>query len=206
MWWILQMSNTILKTCPTKNQCYCGQQYPSSEEFKTHEKQHAGQVWACFECDKKSKVMTNMLCTSTTRPSMKGCTCICTYDMCSVDGHPYGNDEQYTVWWHMQEDHGLWSPWVVLNVMAPSAKKTNMAPNRHPMLRKSYNVTNVQRNTPQRLHYSSIRRCTKALTRSICAASVVKVSVQPQPCTDLKRYMKITEHIKKSKPNSKFQI
>ena len=142
----------------------------------------------------------------------------CTFDTCSVDGCPYGNDEQYTVWWHMQEDHGLQPPWVVLNVMAPSAtnkasrniyppalaKKTNMAPNRCPMLRKGSNVTNVQRITPERLHYSSIRRCTKALTRSICAASVVKVSVQPQPCTDMKRYIKITEYIKKKQ--TKFQI
>ena len=46
-------AKTIIKTCPTKNQCYCGQQFTSSEEFKTHEKQHAGQAWACFECDKK---------------------------------------------------------------------------------------------------------------------------------------------------------
>ena len=34
----------------------------------------------------------------------------CTFATCSIDGHPYGNDEQYTVWWHMQEDHGLRSP------------------------------------------------------------------------------------------------
>ena len=192
-----------------------------SEEFKTHEKQHAGQVWACFECDKKSKgydkcAVYKHYRTKHERRHLHQCT----FDICSVDGCPYGNDEQYTAWWHMQEDHGLWSPQVVLNVMAPSAAnkasrniyppalaiKTNVAPNRHPMLRKSSNVMNVQRNTPQRLHYSSIRRCTKALTSSICAASVVKVSVQPQPCTYTKRYIKITEHIKKSKPNSKFQI
>ena len=34
----------------------------------------------------------------------------CTFDGCSIDGHPFGNDEQYMVWWHMQEDHGLHSP------------------------------------------------------------------------------------------------
>ena len=44
-------TKTGIKTCPTKNQCYCGQQFGSPQEFKTHEKQHAGQVWACFECD-----------------------------------------------------------------------------------------------------------------------------------------------------------
>ena len=31
-------TKTSLKTCPTKNQCYCGQQFGSPEEFKTHEK------------------------------------------------------------------------------------------------------------------------------------------------------------------------
>ena len=34
----------------------------------------------------------------------------CTFDTYSVDGHPFGNDKQYMVWWHMQEDHGLHSP------------------------------------------------------------------------------------------------
>ena len=42
-------TKTSIKTCPTKNQCYCCQQFASSDEFKTHEKQHAGQVWACFK-------------------------------------------------------------------------------------------------------------------------------------------------------------
>ena len=102
-----------IKTCPTKNQCYCSQQFASSDEFKTHEKQHAGQVWACFECDKKSK--GNVKCavykhyrTQHKRSHLQQCT----FDTCSVDGHPFWNDEQYMVWWHMQEDHGLCSPLV----------------------------------------------------------------------------------------------
>ena len=37
-------TKTSIKTCPTKNQCYCGQQFGSPEEFKTHEKQYARQV------------------------------------------------------------------------------------------------------------------------------------------------------------------
>ena len=31
-------TKTGIKTCPTKNQCYCGQQFGSPQEFKTHEK------------------------------------------------------------------------------------------------------------------------------------------------------------------------
>ena len=48
-------TKTSIKTCPIKNQCYCGQQFASSDEFKTHEEQHTRQAWTCFECDKKSK-------------------------------------------------------------------------------------------------------------------------------------------------------
>ena len=104
-------TKTSIKTCPTKNQCYCGQQFASSDEFKAHEKQHPGQVWACFECDKKSK--DNDKCTvykhyrtQHERRHLHQCT----FDTCTVDGHPVGNDEQYMVWWHMQGDHGLHSP------------------------------------------------------------------------------------------------
>ena len=50
------------------------------------------------------RVMTKELCTSIIGHSMS------TFDGCSVDGHPFGNNEQYMVWWHMQEDHGLHSP------------------------------------------------------------------------------------------------
>ena len=59
---------------------------------------------------KSQKVMTNTLFTNTTGPNMRGGTCIGTFDACSIDGHPYGNDKQYTVWWHMQEDHSLQFP------------------------------------------------------------------------------------------------
>ena len=33
-------TETSIKTCPTKNQCCCSQQFSSSDEFKAHEKQH----------------------------------------------------------------------------------------------------------------------------------------------------------------------
>ena len=106
----------------------------------------------------------------------------------------------------MQEDHGLCSPRVVPKVMGPFAaskpsrniyqpawaKRISLAPNRPHMQRKSSNVMSMQRNIPHRLHYSSTRRCTKALTRSMCAACVVKLSAQPQPCTNTKRYIKIS--------------
>ena len=104
-------TKTSIKTCPTKNQCYCGQQFGSPEEFKTHEKQHAGQVWACFECDKKSKGNAKRAVYKHYRTQHESRHLHqCTFDTCSIDGHPYGNNEQYTVWWHMQEDHSLRSP------------------------------------------------------------------------------------------------
>ena len=53
---------------------------------------------------KSQKVMTSALFINTIGPNQ------CNFATCSIDGHPYGNDEQYTVWWHMQEDHGLRSP------------------------------------------------------------------------------------------------
>ena len=31
-------TKTGIKTCPNKNQCYCGQEFGSPQEFKTHEK------------------------------------------------------------------------------------------------------------------------------------------------------------------------
>ena len=104
-------TKTSIKTCPTKIQFYCGQQLTSSEEFKTHEKQHARQAWACFKCDKKSKgndryAVYKHYRTQHERRHLHQCT----FDTCLVDGHPFGNDEQYMVWWHIQEDHGLCSP------------------------------------------------------------------------------------------------
>ena len=104
-------TKTGIKTCPNKNQCYCGQEFGSPQEFKTHEKQHAGQVWACFECNKESKgndkhSVYKHYRTQHDRRHLHQCT----FATCSIDDHPYGNDEQYTVWWHMQEDHGLQSP------------------------------------------------------------------------------------------------
>ena len=182
-------TKTSIKTCPTKNQCYCGQEFASSEEFKTHEKQHAGQAWACFECDKKSKgndkhVVYKHYRTKHERRHLHQCT----FDICSVDGHPFGNDEQYMVWWHMQEDHGLCSPLgcpkcegtfhskVNRNIFPlAQAKRMNLALNRHHMQRKSLDVMSVQRNIPWRLHSCSTRKCTKALQRSMCAASVVRL-------------------------------
>ena len=114
----------------------------------------------------------------------------CTFDTCSVDGHPFGNDEQYMVWWHMQKDHGLCSPLGCPKCDGtfcskqsqqkhiptwPGQKRINMAPNRHHMQRKSSDAMIVQRNIPRRLHSFSTRKCTKALQRSMCAAYVVRL-------------------------------
>ena len=48
-------TKTNIKTCPLKNQCYCGEQFETQAEFTQHEKQHAGQAWACFDCGKQLK-------------------------------------------------------------------------------------------------------------------------------------------------------
>ena len=104
-------TKTNIKTCPQKNQCYCGEQFETQAEFTQHEKQHAGQAWACFDCGKQPKVNDKRAVYKHYRTQHE-CRHIhqCTFDECSVDGHPFGNDEQYMVWWHMQEDHGLCSP------------------------------------------------------------------------------------------------
>ena len=144
-------TKTGIKTCPTKKQCYCGQQFGFPQEFKTNEKQHAGQVWACFECDKESKGNDKCSVYKRYRTQHEGRHLHqCTFDTCSTDGHPYGNDEQYTVWWHMQRTMDCSPPWVVPNVMGPSevskpsrniyqpawAKKISLAQNKPLMLRK----------------------------------------------------------------------
>ena len=57
------------------------------------------------------------------------------------------------------------------------AKRINLAPNKHHMQRKSLDAMSVQRNILWRLHSCSTRKCTKALQRSMCAASVVRLGV-----------------------------
>ena len=186
-------TKTGIKTCPTKNQCYCGQQFGSPQEFKTHEKQHASRVWTCFECNKESK--GNDKCsvykhyrTQHERRHLHQCT----FDTCSIDGHPHGNDEQYTVRWHMQQDHGLWSPLGCpkcngtfcskqtkqKHIPTCPTKKISLAQNKPLMLIKHSNVMSAQIKILHRLHYSSTRRCIEVLTRSMSAACVVKLWAQ----------------------------
>ena len=165
---------------------------------------------------KSQKVMTNALFTNTTGPNMRGGTCTSALltpvplmgtHMVMTNSTLFGGISRRTV--------GCGTPWVVPNVMGPfaaskpsrnmylpaQAKRISLAPNRPHVQRKCSNVMSVQRNIPHRLHYCSTRRCTKALTRSMCAACVVKLSAQPQPCKNTKRYINIT---KVFKPNSKF--
>ena len=165
---------------------------------------------------KSQKVMTSTLFINTTGPNMIGGTCtsarlppvpLMATHMVMMNSTLYGGICRRTM--------TCSPPWVVPNVMGPSAvskhskniyqaaqaKKINLAQNKPLMLRKDVNVISVQRNTPHRLHYSSTRRCTKALTRSMCAACVAKLSAQQQPSTNMKRYIKVT---KVFKPNSKF--
>ena len=164
---------------------------------------------------KSQKVMTSALFIKTTVPNMRGGTCtsailtripLMATHMVMMNSTLYGSICRRTM--------ACSPPWVVPNMMGPSAvskpsrnkyhparaKKTSLAQNKPLMLRKDSNVLSVQRNTPHRLHYSSTRRCTKALT-SMCAACVVKLSAQQQPSTNMKRYIKVT---KVFKPNSKF--
>ena len=104
-------TKTNIKTCPQKNQCYCGEQFEIQAEFTQHEKQHPGQAWACFDCGKQSKGNDKRAVYKHYRTQHEYRHIHqCTFDGCSIDGHPFGNDEQYMVWWHMQEDHGLHSP------------------------------------------------------------------------------------------------
>ena len=156
-------TKTNIKTFPLKNQCYCGEQFETQAEFTQHEKQHAGQAWACFGCGKQSKgndkrAMYKHYRTQHEYRHIHQCT----FDGCSIDGHPFGNDKQYMVWWHMQEDHGLRSP-----LGCPKCDGT-FVPNKHnkntlphvqgrrpnvaPMVKKNTRVMSVQKSTPQRLH------------------------------------------------------
>ena len=152
---------------------------------------------------KSQKVMTNALFTNTTGPNMSRSTCtsavltpvpLMAIHMVMMNSTLFGGICRRTM--------ACGPPWVVPDVMGlfaaskPSrniyqsaqAKRINLAQNRPHIQRRSSNVMSVQRNIPHRLHYSSTRKCTKALTRSMCAACVVKLSAQPQPCTNMKRY------------------
>ena len=165
---------------------------------------------------KSQKVMTSTLFINTTGPNMIGGTCtsallppvpLMSTQMVMMNSTLYGGICRRTM--------ACSPPWVVPNVMGPSAvrkhsknmyeaawaKKISVTQNKPLMLRKDLNVISVQRNTPHRLHYSSTRRCTKALTRSMCAVCVAKLSAQQQPSTNTKRYIKVT---KVFKPNSKY--
>ena len=109
----------------------------------------------------------------------------CTFDGCSIDGHPFGNDKQYMVWWHMQEDHGLCSP-----LGCPKcdgtfcAKQTQqkhiaICPGKKaksgPYGEKNTLVMSVLKSTPQRLHSKITKRFTRVQIKNKCAASVAKL-------------------------------
>ena len=139
---------------------------------------------------KNPKALTNMQSTSTTGASMKEGTCtsaLLTHAQLMAN--------------HLGMMNSTWSggicrrtmactpPRGVQNVMGHFAvnkasrnifplaqeKKIKMAPNRHHMQRKSSDAMNVQRNIPWRLNSCSTRKSTKALQRSMCAASVVRL-------------------------------
>ena len=139
---------------------------------------------------KSQKAMMNVHFTSTTGPSTKGGTCtsaLLTHAQLMAT--------------HLGMMSSTWSggicrrtmacapPWGVPSVKGHFvankasrnifplawAKRINLAPNRHHMQRKSSDAMSVQRNIPRRLQSCSTRKCTKALQRSMCASSVVRL-------------------------------
>ena len=134
--------------------------------------------------------MTNVQSTSTTGPSMKGGTCTSALlTHAQLMATHLGMMSSTRSGGICRRTKVCASPWGVQNVTGHFAenkasrnifplawtKKINMAPNRHHMQRKSSDAMNVQRNIPQRLHSCSTRKCTRALQKSICAASVVRL-------------------------------
>ena len=198
--WTLLTPDTIprqaLKPAQQKTSATVARNLGPHKSLKHMKSSMSKQVWACFECNKESKgndkhsVYKQYRIQHDRRHLHQ-----CTFATCSIDGHPYGNDEQYTVWWHMQEDHGLQSPLGCpkcdgtfcskqtqqKHIPSCPGKKISLAQNKPLMLIKDSNVMSVQRNTPHRLHYVSTRRCTKVLTRSMYLACVVKLSVHNSP-------------------------
>ena len=179
-------TKTNIKTCPKKNQCYCGEQFETQAEFSQREKQHAGQAWACFDCGKQLKGNDKRAVYKHYRTQHEYRHIHqCTFDGCSIDGHPFGNDEQYMVWWHMQEDHGLHSP-----LGCPKCDGTFCAKQiqqKHiatcpgkkaksgPYGEKNTHVMSALKSTPQRLHSKITKRFTRAQIKNMCAASVAKL-------------------------------
>ena len=109
---------------------------------------------------KSQKAMTNVQFTSTTGPSTKGGTCTSaplTHEQLMATH--LGNDEQYMVWWQMQEDQGLCSllgcPTCDGTFAANKAsrnifplawvKRINLAQDRHHVQRKNLDAMSVQR-------------------------------------------------------------
>ena len=221
MLWILLMLNTIprqaSKPAQQKTSATVASNLGPHKSLKHMKSSMLDRCGHALSAIKSKKVMTSALVYKHYRtPNMRGGTCtsallppvpLMATHMVMMNSTLYGGICRRTM--------ACGPPWVVPNVMGPSAvskhsrninqaawaKKINLAQNKPLMLRKDSNVMSVQRNTPHRLHYSSTRRCTKAQTRSMCAACVVKLSAQQQPSTNVKRYIKVT---KVFKPNSKF--
>ena len=203
--WTLLMPNTIprqaSKPAQQKTSATVASNLGSHKSLKHMKSSMLDRCGHALSAIKSQKVMTSALFINTTGPSMREGTCtsallppvpLMATHMVMMNSTLYGG---------ICRTMACSPPWVVPNVMGPSAvskhnrniyqaawaKKISLAQNKPLMLRKDSNVMSVQRNTPHRLHYSSTRRCTKALTRSMCAACVVKLLAQQQPSTNMKR-------------------
>ena len=139
---------------------------------------------------KNPQAMTNAQSTSTTGLSTKGGTCTnALLTHAQLMATHFGMMSSTWSGGICRRTMACIPPWGVQSVMGHfaankasrnifplvQAKRIKMAPDRHHMKRKSSDVTNVQRNIPWRLHSCSTRKCTKALQRSMCAASVVRL-------------------------------
>ena len=220
MLWTLLMPDTIprqaSKPAQTKTSATVARNLGPHKSLKHMKSSMRDRCGHALSAIKSQKAMTSALFINTTGPNMIGGTCtsvllppvpLMATHVVMMNSTLYGGICRRTM--------ACGPPWVVPNVMGPSAvskhskniyqtawaEKITLAQNKPLMLRKHLNVISVQRNTQHRLHYSSTRRCTMALTRSMCAACVAKLSAQQQPSTNTKRYIKVA---KVFKPNSKF--
>ena len=119
-------TKTNIKTCPLKNQCYCGEQFETQAEFTQHEKQHAGQAWLVLTVVSSQRVMTEELCISIIGHSMSTGTSINVPLMVAVlMGILLGMMNSTWYGGICRRIMGCASPWGALSVMA------HFVPNKH---------------------------------------------------------------------------
>ena len=155
-------TKTNIKTCPLKNQCYCGEQFETRLNLLNMRSsmQHA---WACFDCGKQSKGNDKELHISIIGHSMSTGTSINVPLMVAVlMGILLGMTNSTWYGGICRRIMGCAPPWGALSVMAhfvPNKHNKNTFPhvqgrrrNVAPMVKKNTRVMSVPKSTPQRLH------------------------------------------------------